>query len=464
MAKTHDEETLFAIPLETEEISVSDEISMKLPVTPVNPPATVAAQAPDNNIQNFMLSGDKPSLLAVDVQPGEIPLPNTIVQEKTVDTPPATIPPVVPPVVPAAGKQTAAPAGTPPVTTPTIPAAGTASATKDQGQQGGKDTNEENLSPMYLHASALLQEGVLPNLDLKTLDGLDGPALINKLIEESRKEVKDQAETLNEQYKNSLNEPQKQVMDMLGRGIPFDDAANIVYNQQRYGSFTPEQIKESPEIQEQVYREFLQAKGHKPEFIEQSVKLSKDLELLEKNSLDADTELKQMAKDDETAAIQLAADQNKIRETKNAEVLKSIKENVSKTTEIFAGVSLKPEDQKAILEYMTIPAAQVNRGGKMVDISKKEEIRSKNPMEFEKRLSYFIHLGLFDDKPTIPELVASGETTSVNKLAQILSSGPGAAGGTPPITIKDQKLAAGQEDQEIGIKLPGSINSVRHNE
>ena len=459
MSKKH-EETLFEIPMETEDIDVSDEITLRMPATSGVPQqsgqANSAGTAP--NLKDFMLSGELPPLLAVDIGPGENPRPNTIVQKEIIKPeikPDTTIPPVaetkIEPIIPAATTEKT----TDPVTT---------TDSKGQGQQGGKGAEEENLSPMYLHAAALHQEGVLPNLDLKEIAELKGPELIQKLIEASREEVKNQAETLNEAYKNQFNDPQKQVLEMIGQGIPFDDAANIVYNQQRYDSITDAQLKESPEIQEKVYREFLHVKGHKPEFIEKSVKNAKDLETLEVDSIGAIVELRQAAKDDEVTSIEYAKTQKIEREAKNLEVLNKIKSEVTATKQIFDGVALKPEDQAKILEYMTVPAAEINRGGKIVPISKKDEIRMKNPIEFEKRLAYFIHLGLFNEKPTIPELVASGETKAVNKLAEVLSGGKAPRGGAPVISKKDQNSAAGRNDQDLPIVLPGQIASVRHNE
>ena len=82
MAKRNDE-TLFEIPMDTEDIDVSDEISLRMPATSGTPKqssqANPAGGAP--NLQEIMLSGEMPQLLAVDIAPGEIPKSNSIVQE-----------------------------------------------------------------------------------------------------------------------------------------------------------------------------------------------------------------------------------------------------------------------------------------------------------------------------------------------------------------------------------------------
>ena len=462
MAKKNDE-TLFNVPVETEDLDVSKEVSLRVPSTQGAPEANAGtAPVTPTTIHETMLNGPMPQLLAVDIAPGEIPRSNSVVQESIAD-PAVVIPPVQPATPEVKTEPVINPATQPPNTgKETQPA--TTPASTVQGQQGGKDTTEENLSPMYLHATALHQEGVLPNLDLKEFEGLKGADFTKKLIEASRTEVNDQTEAGIDAYKNQFNDPQKQVLNMLGEGVPFDDAANIVYDQQRYGSLTEDQIKASPEIQERVYREFLQVKGHKQDFIDQSVKQATDLELLEKNSIDASVELKQMTVDQETAAVETAKQTKADNKIKNDKAIENIQTDVAATTSIFKDVPFTKEDQAVVLSYMTVPTAEVNRGGKKVQISKMDEVRMKNPLEYAKRLAYFIHKGLFDENATIPELVASGETAAVNKLASVLEGGTTPAGGTPVITTDDQNAASGKPGETPEIKMPTSISSVRHDE
>lgn len=455
MSKKHDE-TLFNLTLETEDLNVSEEVSLKVPLTQGTVKTQTEKSAAPQTIHEVMLNGEMPSLLAVDIQDGEVPKQNTIAQETGTET-------VVAPVIEKPVEKPIEKPAKPAVTEKTEP--GKPPVIIDQGQQGGKNIEEENKSPWYLHAAALRQEGVLPNLVLDDLKDLDSTAIVKKIMDASRKQVSDEVETLNNAYRNQFNDPQKQVMEMLEKGIPFDDASNIIYNQQRYNNLTDTQIKESPDVQEKVYREFLYVKGHNQDYIDRAVKQSIDLERLDADSSEAITELKQMAKDEE-ANITLEADsQAKQKKINNDQVLEKIKTDVLATEHIFEGVVLTPEDQTAILNFMTVPAAEINRGGRKISISKKDEVRRKNPMEFEKRLAYFIHLGLFDENPTIPELVDAGETRATKKLADVLEKGtaPGTT-GKPVISKKDETLAAGHEDETPEIRLPESIISVRHNE
>ncbi len=455
MSKKHDE-TLFNLTLETEDLDVSEEVSLRVPLTQGTVKAQAEKSVAPQTIQQVMLEGDMPPLLAVDIHKGEIPKQNTVVQKTETEI-------IVDPVIEKPVEKTIIKPTEPVVVKKVEP--GKSPASIDQGQQGGKDTKEENKSPWYLHAAALRQEGVLPNLVLDDLKDLDSAGVVKKLIDANRKQVSDEVETLNNAYKNQFNDPQKQVMEMLGKNIPFDDASNIIYNQQRYDNLTDTQIKESPDIQEKVYREFLYVKGHNQDYINRAVKQSIDLERLDADSSEAVIELKQMARDEEANITFEADNRTKQKKIDNDQVLEKIKTDVLATEHIFEGVVLSPEDQAAIINFMTVPAAEINRGGRKIAISKKDEVRRKNPMEFEKRLAYFIRLGLFDENPTIPELVDAGETRAVKKLADVLEKGtaPGTT-GKPVITKKDEITAAGQEEEVPEIMLPESIESVRHNE
>ncbi len=466
MAKKNDDQNLFDLDLETQDIVLpGEDMTLRIPTqTQSKQAASVENKTVDDppSLRDSMLKGaEMPPLMAVDIAPGEIPQADTVVSIpatkpaktetiQTTDTPPAEKNKEIKP----AAQEIVSPATT--TKEKTSPAT--------QGQQGepGKGTkSEEELSPTYLHAAALHETGVLPNLDLEALKELESGAIVDKLLETSREEVDNQVKTLNEQYKNQFNDDQKKVMDMFEEGVQFDDAANTVYNQLKYDSLDETKIKESPETQEQLYREFLYAKGHNDTYINRAIKQSKDLERMEEDGISSHKELTQMVKDDEVAVREEAKTERDKRKKLNDDNIKRIKADVTTTTEILKGVPITKADQDKILQYMTTPAAEIVRNGQRVSISKMEEIRRNNPLEFNKRMAYFVHLGLFGDNPALDLVEKAGETNAVNKLKDVLAGGVSPQGGRPAISDKDTKNIQGKET-EREFRLPKSIVSVRH--
>ena len=448
MAKQSSDQNLFDIQMETEDIEIPGDFALRVPVAKDAAVAPEVEDAPTTPETITLPQGGTPPLLAVDIAPGEVPNAGSIVNPK-----------------PTIQQETPVVPDTPaPETTPKPEEKKEVTPKTEQGQQGtGKDAEEEKLSPTYLHAAALHEAGILPNLDLSTIKDLESGAMVDKLLEANRKEVEDQAATLNEQYKNQFNDEQKRVIEMFDDGIPFDDASNIVYNQLRYDNLTEAQIKESPDIQKQLYREFLYAKGHDESYIEKSVKQSEDLENLETDGLSSHQKLVTMAKEDEVAAKATAKEDAKVRQTRKDESMVKIKDDVSKTTEILKGMPLTDADKAAIIKNMTVPSAEVVRNGQKISISKREEIRMKNPIEFEKRMAYYVNLGLFDENPALDVIEKQGETKSVQKLKTVLAGGAAPKPGSPVITKKDTNKILGKDEDTV-IILPGQISTVRHSD
>ena len=441
MAKKNDDENLFNLSIETEDIKLPGDATMT-----ITKPAEEGK--PDTDLKKNTINNDLPPLLAVDVAEGDKPDAGTIVQGAS-----ETKEKIESDITSAKEKETES-KNKPEETKETKDA-----TLATQGQQGSvKDAQvEENLSPMYLHAAALLERGILPNLDLEKLKDLEPLAVAELLVNESRLEVTNQAESLNEQYRNQFNDEQKRVLEMIGEGVPFDDAANVVYNQQRYDSIDETTIKESTEIQERLYREFLLVKGHNQAYIDRAVKQSRDLENLEADGITSHKELIGMASEQEKLELANAARIKEEQKENNRIALENIQKDVNGTKAIFEGIELSKKDQEAIINYMTVPAAEINHNGRKIQISKMEEIRRQNPLEFNKRIAYLIHLGYFNDNPSIPVLEKKGETNSVNKLAESLA-GPdkGLGSGKPVIRGGEDK------NEEISFSLPQQINTVRH--
>jgi hypothetical protein len=455
MAKKEIEENLFNLDMETQDIKLpGEDFVLQVPsakmTQPGQKPATGKNDAPPIIRDTMLQGGEMPPLIVVDVEPGDNIQTGILSATPRVETKTIT----ETETKPVAEKEIISPAEkteekTPPAT---------------QGQQGepGKDIeSEEKLSPTYLHAAALHEAGVLPNLDLETLKELEPGDILDKLIEANRDEVKDQAQVEINAYKNQFNADQRKVLDMIEEGVIFDDATNTVYNQLRYDTINETQIKESPDIQEQLYREFLYAKGHNDSYINRAVKQSKDLENLETDGLAAHTELKTMLKEEEEVLREEAKLQSATRKQKTEDNIKRIKTDVIATKEILSGIELSKIDKDKIIEYMTVPAAEILQNGQKIPISKMEEVRRANPIEFNKRMAYFVHLGLFGDNPKLDKIEKQGETNAVNRLKDVLVGSTTSGGGKAVISDKDTKTIQGKET-EPEFRMPRQISTVRH--
>ncbi len=127
-------------------------------------------------------------------------------------------------------------------TTTTINDDGTETVTEDT----------ENVQALKEFAKALKQENVLENIDLRSFDGtMEG---LTKAIEN---EAYVKANTMVDEYKETLPPIIKYLADNYEDGVPLDQLINIKSNEIRYSSIDTDKLSEDVSLQKEVYKQFL---------------------------------------------------------------------------------------------------------------------------------------------------------------------------------------------------------------
>jgi hypothetical protein len=316
---------------------------------------------------------------------------------------------------------------------------------------GGAPVTEENESPVYLHAAALQEHGVLPNFDLKSLEGLDSADAIVKINEHIQEQMETQIAEGVEEYKSTLGEKARQLVDDLEKGIPFESLADNYTLEERYGSINAKSLEDNEELQEQIYADLLSIKGFSDTKIKKMVEMAKEKEILFEESKDGLKEI-QGTIEQERKEMRINAEREKtareesIRKTKEA-----VQTAVKSTKEIFPGIEITEDEKKDLSKMLTVPVMFKNKNGENVPMSYAMAQRAKNPLNFELRLAYFIKNGLFDDKISKESafniFTKKIETSATKRLGAILDKQEKRSSGRPAAEHdKEEDKKKGKDD------------------
>jgi hypothetical protein len=334
-------------------------------------------------------------------------------------------------------------------------------AGKDKKTKGGSapENTEGNESPVYLHAAALQEQGVLPNFDLKVLEGLDPEEGILKINEHIQNQIDESIKEGIDEYKGTIGEKARQFIDDLEKGIPFEDLANNYSLEERYGSISIKSLEADESMQEQIYADSLSLKGFSDAKIKKMVDYAKEKEILLEESTDGLKEI-QSTIENERKEVRLAADQEKRdREKRNNDTKTLIQNTVKSTKEIIPGIELTEDDKKDLVKYLTIPVNFTNKDGKVIPMSAAMATRAKDPVNFELRLAYFVKNGFFDAKikdGAFDIFTKKLETSATKKLTAILS-GEKKTTGKPVTEIQKDNERKQKDEDKTGFVFPQQI-------
>lgn len=331
---------------------------------------------------------------------------------------------------------------------------------KEKDKKGGSapEIIEGNESPVYLHAAALQEYGVLPNFDLKSLDGLEPEEGILKINEHIQKQIEESINEGVEEYKSTIGEKARQFIDDLEKGIPFDALADNYTLEERYGSITPKVLENDPELQKQVYSDLLSLKGFSDIKIKKMVAMAEEKEELLEESVDGLKEIQSTIEDDRKQARLSAEQEKRDREKRNAETKTLIQNTVKATKEIIPGVELTEEDRKDLVRYLTVPINYTDKGGKVIPMSAAMAARAKDPVSFELRLAYFVKNGFFDAKikdGAFDVFTKKLETSATKRLSNILNNDKRTTG--KPVTESQKEIDRKKKEDKDDFVFPQQV-------
>lgn len=275
---------------------------------------------------------------------------------------------------------------------------------QNQGKEGPEDTEQgsspDNSNFYYSIASALVDDGILPDLD-----------------DDYVKSIKDSqgfAKAIDKQVNARLDATQKRINDALNSGVSADDVRmyeNVISN---LGNITEEQLTEEGDTGENlrkqlIYQDFINRGFTKERAIREvnkSVESGNDVEDA-KDALESNKSFYQSQYDDLIKEHQEDTEKQKKKEQEEADALKK---QLIEDKEVFDGVQLDNSTRKKAYEVITKPVFKTKDGEYLTTIQKYE---MDNPVAFRKNIG--ILYAMTDGFKNIDKLVGGKVKKEVRK-------------------------------------------------
>lgn len=289
---------------------------------------------------------------------------------------------------------------------------------KKESNQNDGSIPEENDSPVYLHAAALRENGVLPDFDLEVLKDLPPADGILKINEHIQKQIETSIQEGVEEYKATIGDKAVEFIEALEKGVPFEDISQNYTLEQKYGSITTQALEEDEQLQESIYADLLTMKGFSESKVKKMVEQAKNNDDLLNESVDGLKEIHEAVKEERKTLLAQAEAEKQEKIKRNEAIKESIHKTVVSTKEIIPGIEMSEAERKEIIKMMTVPIKYVNQNGQNIPVSAAMELRAKDPISYEMKLNYFIKNGFFDDNAKFDVLLKKTESKATARLIE----------------------------------------------
>jgi len=300
---------------------------------------------------------------------------------------------------------------------------------KDNKKQvkGGEDVIIKEDSPLYLHAATLHEGGILPTLDPESLKGKSFKEGM-QILKDAEKKFFDDAHN---EYKNSLNERQKEYINLLELGVPQEQIEHQFSIEDTYSKITDQVLSDDIELQKQIISQELKLKGLSDTKVQAFLKSSETEERLFEDAKESRDNINSYIAEQKQKTVDDAKKEQVKLDEKEQELQKEIKTTIEKLDEILPGIKISANEKTKLNELMTKPIEEKVVSGKKVGINLINKTRSENKVLFDLKLNYFINLGLFnsDNKVDLSKIMKKVTSTNADKLAARLKEEPNGPDG-----------------------------------
>lgn len=292
-------------------------------------------------------------------------------------------------------------------------------ATKDN-----KKEEKETSGSLTIAYAKILQEQGLSDFNeeeyLKTVEEKGEAVALIELFDKN-------AEAVAQSKLKELDEYTAEYTKLRQSGFTVDEAATLMGNRETVDSITTEQLETDEELQEQIIREVSTLQGKSKDEIDEDIQLLKDTDKLksrsEKNLAALQNYYKKLANQE---LINRQAQEKANKEAADS-YIKQLKENIYSTEEVLKGRKINKQTQDKVLDLILKPV-KLDDGSVTNAIWAK---RKENQQEFDKRLAYLIHIGLFDG--STKAITTDARTKAVQNIQKTLESGRKFSSGAPII-------------------------------
>lgn len=255
---------------------------------------------------------------------------------------------------------------------------GVGSEKNNQEKEGGTPPDKGGASPktnFYSSiASALKDEGILPDLDDETVGNI--------------KEASDFAEAIEKQIQARFDERQKRIDDALNANVEPDEVRQYENTISFLDSIKEDNITDETEKGENlrkrlIYQDFIN-RGYSKERATREVKKSFDSGTDIEDAKEALESNKEFFNKEYQDLIKEAQEEVRAEQEKNKKEAAQLKKSMLEDKEIFEGITLDKVTRQKAFDNITKPVFKTEDGEYLTAIQKYE---MENPVEFRKYLS-----------------------------------------------------------------------------
>lgn len=292
-----------------------------------------------------------------------------------------------------------------------------------------KETNEVSDSLTVAFAKTLLELQGLSDFKEDEYKALvkekgEAAAFIELMENEATKKV--------ENYRKSIDGYAQEYTQLREVGFTKEEASTIVGNKETINAISEDQLKEDEELQIDVVREVGKLKGEAEEEIEENIQLLKETDKLATRAKANLVQLKNYYSKVAEQELVKKREEIKAKDQSQVEFLKSLKTDIDTTEEILKDKKINQPTKDKIYSMLTTPIKQED-GTVLNEVWTK---RKADPKAFDKKLAYFIHIGLFDGK--VDSLVKDSKTKAASELQKLLDGGRVHTSGDP--IVHDERV------------------------
>jgi hypothetical protein len=287
--------------------------------------------------------------------------------------------------------------------------------------------NEEDSSLYTPLASALHEQGVLPNFDVDKFqeEGGDFEALAKAMEKEIDEGVNSFVESLPEQFKEQLL--------AYHQGVDLATYQKLQKDSLEYENITADKLSEDVSLQKKVVKEDLLSKGFSEAKATKYIENLESLNELGDEAVEALELGKSRRAEAKAKAVEEAKQRQQLAEEQRQQTVKQISETLENTKEIVPGKSLNKISRDKVFKSMTTIVGNDQNGNPMNAVM---QTRSKDPLKFETTLHYLHSLGVFDGNWN--DIIKTAKTKAVTELDRKLQDARNLTGRAPSLSNKNE--------------------------
>jgi hypothetical protein len=220
------------------------------------------------------------------------------------------------------------------------------------------------------------------------------------------------SETVNskvEEYKDSMPEEIKYLLDNYEAGVPLSNLLDMQSQEQAYESITVEALEKNSNLQKNVVKDLLLKSGWSEERVNKKIQRYEDTGVLFEEAEEALSSLVEVQKQQKEQYVEQQKQEQEQRIQAHEQWLTDLKGHISKKEEIIPGFNLNPKDKDALYKGIT----KLDKQGK----NEIMRLREKDP-EFDLKIAYLATVLKWD----FSAFERQSTTKSTRKLADVIKS------------------------------------------